>query len=79
MLSALGIYSVCPGTDEYVFGSPLFQKTTITLEGGKKFVIVAAGNSDTNVYIQSATLNGKPYGKNYIRYSDITAAERCGL
>lgn len=73
VLSALGIYSVCPGTDEYVFGSPLFQKTTITLEGGKKFVIVAAGNSDTNVYIQSATLNGKPYGKNYIRYSDITA------
>ena len=73
VLSALGIYSVCPGTDEYVIGSPVFQKATITLENGKKFIIQADGNSKTNVYIQSAQLNGKPYSKNYIRYSDITA------
>jgi predicted alpha-1,2-mannosidase len=73
VLSALGMYSVCPGTDEYVFGSPLFQKTTITLENGKKFVIEAPNNSKKNVYIQSGQLNGKPYSKNYIRYADLTS------
>lgn len=71
VLSALGIYSVCPGTDEYVLGSPKFQKATITMEDGKKFVIEAKGNSKDNVYIQNATLNGKRYTRNYIHYSDI--------
>lgn len=71
VLSALGIYSVCPGTDEYVLGSPKFQKATITMEDGKKFVIEAKGNSKDNVYIQNATLNGKRHTRNYIHYSDI--------
>lgn len=71
VLSALGIYSVCPGTDEYVLGSPKFRKTTITMEDGKKFVIEAKGNSKDNVYIQNATLNGKRHTCNYIHYSDI--------
>lgn len=71
VLSALGIYSVCPGTDEYVLGSPKFRKATITMEDGKKFVIEAKGNSKDNVYIQNATLNGKRYTRNYIHYSDI--------
>ncbi len=71
VLSALGFYSVCPGTDEYVIGSPLFRKTTITMEDGKKFVIEADKNSGENVYIQSATLNGKSFDKNYIQYKDI--------
>ena len=70
-LSALGIYSVCPGTDEYVLGSPKFRKATITMEDGKKFVIEAKGNSKDNVYIQNATLNGKRHTRNYIHYSDI--------
>ena len=69
--SALGIYSVCPGTDEYVLGSPKFRKATITMEDGKKFVIEAKGNSKDNVYIQNATLNGKRHTRNYIHYSDI--------
>lgn len=71
VLSALGIYSVCPGTDEYVLGSPKFRKATITMEDGKKFVIGAKGNSKDNVYIQNATLNGKRHTRNYIHYSDI--------
>ncbi len=71
VLSALGIYSVCPGTDEYVLGSPKFWKATITMEDGKKFVIEAKGNSKDNVYIQNATLNGKRHTRNYIHYSDI--------
>lgn len=72
VLSAMGFYSVCPGTDQYVMGSPVFEKITITLEDGKKFVIHAEGNNANNVYIKSATLNGEDYTKNYIRYQDIT-------
>lgn len=71
VISALGLYSVCPGTDEYVIGSPVFNKATIVLENGKTFTIEAVDNSKENVYIQSATLNGQPYSHNFIRYSDI--------
>jgi len=71
VLSALGIYSVCPGTDQYVIGSPLFTKATITLENGKKFVIEAANNNKENPYIQTGKLNGKTYNHNWIKYSDI--------
>lgn len=71
VLSALGIYSVCPGTDQYVIGSPVFRKATISLENGKRFTIEATHNNSTNVYIQSATLNGKSYSHNWITYKDI--------
>jgi predicted alpha-1,2-mannosidase len=71
VLSALGLYAVCPGTDQYVIGSPIFNKATITMEDGKKFTIIAHNNSHENVYIQSATLNGKLYTRNYINYTDI--------
>ncbi len=71
VLSAMGIYSVCPGTDQYVIGSPEFSKVTITMEDGKKFVIEANNNSQQNVYIQSGTLNGQAYTHNWIKYSDI--------
>ena len=73
VLSAMGIYSVCPGTDQYVFGSPMFKKVTISLENGKKFIIEAPNNSAQRPYIQSARLNGKAYTKNYITHSDILA------
>jgi len=73
VLSALGFYSVCPGTDQYVIGSPVFQQATITLENGKQFTIHAKDNNSTNVYIQSAKLNGKLYDKNFITYQDIIA------
>ncbi|WPV02373.1 GH92 family glycosyl hydrolase [Mucilaginibacter sp. cycad4] len=71
VLSAAGFYSVCPGTDQYVIGSPLFKKMSIALENGKKFVIEANNNSKENVYIQSATLNGRPYTHNWISHADI--------
>lgn len=73
ILSALGFYSVTPGTTQYVIGSPLFEKVTLTLEDGKKFTIIAENNSPDKVYIQSATLNGKSYSKNWIDYNDITS------
>ena len=71
VLSAMGFYSVCPGTDEYVLGSPVFEKTTITLENGKKFIINANNNSKDNVYIKKALLNSENFTKNYITYSQI--------
>ncbi|WP_423130203.1 GH92 family glycosyl hydrolase [Gaoshiqia sp. Z1-71] len=71
VLSALGFYSVCPGTDEYVIGSPVFQKATVTLEDGKQFVIEAKNNNKENVYIQSAELNGEKHSRHFIRYREI--------
>jgi len=71
VLSALGLYAVCPGTDQYIIGSPVFGKATITLENGKQFTIRAKNNSEQNVYIRSAKLNNKVYHKNWIRYADI--------
>ncbi|RYY62598.1 MAG: glycoside hydrolase family 92 protein [Chitinophagaceae bacterium] len=79
VLSAMGFYSVCPGTDQYVFGSPLFNKMTITLENGNKFVINAPQNSAANVYIRNARLNGQPYTRNFIRYQDLVAGGRLDL
>ena len=64
VLSALGFYPVSPASGVYVLGSPLVDKATIHLDPkyqkGGKFTIIAENNSPTNVYIQSATLNGKP-------------------
>ncbi|NQX52053.1 glycoside hydrolase family 92 protein [Pedobacter panaciterrae] len=72
VLSAMGFYSVCPGTDQYVIGSPMFKKITISLENGKKFIIEGNNNNKENFYISAAALNGKTYTKNYITHSDIT-------
>ncbi len=71
VFSALGFYPVCPGTDQYVAGSPLFKRATLHLENGKKLVIDAPGNSAENIYINSATLNGKEYTKLYYRHNDL--------
>ena len=71
VMSAMGIYAVTPGMDDYAIGSPLFDKVTINLENGKKFEIVSKNNSEKNFYIQSATLNGKPYSKTYLKHQDI--------
>lgn len=71
VLSALGLYAVTPGTDQYVIGSPLFSRITLTTESGKKFVIEARDNSSENVYIQQGTLNGVPLERNYLTYGEI--------
>ncbi|HSK13264.1 MAG TPA: GH92 family glycosyl hydrolase, partial [Phnomibacter sp.] len=63
VFSALGFYPVCPGSNEYVLGAPLFQKATITLENGKKMVIEAPGNSKQNRYVRSVKWNSTPVGR----------------
>lgn len=71
VFSSLGFYPVCPGSAEYIIGSPLFNEITLTLENGNKFTVVANNNSDENIYIQSATLNGKSFDRGYINHSEI--------
>jgi predicted alpha-1,2-mannosidase len=71
VLSALGIYEVCPGSDQYAIGSPLAEKAVIHLENGKTFTIKAKHNKKENVYIASAKLNGADYTRSYLTYEDI--------
>jgi len=71
VLSAMGFYTVNPGRPEYIIGSPIFDEVTIHMGKGKDLVIVAHHNSDKNIYIQSATLNGKPLDKPWFSHADI--------
>jgi predicted alpha-1,2-mannosidase len=71
VFSSLGFYPVTPGTTQYVIGSPLFKKATLTMEDGKKFTIEASASSEANLYIQNAKLNGKGYEKTYLEHADI--------
>ena len=71
VLSAMGFYSVTPGSTDYIIGTPLFKKASINLENGNKFVIEAKNVSDKNIYIQSANLNGNKYAKSYITHNNI--------
>ena len=71
IFSSLGFYPVCPGSDQYIVGSPMVQKATVTLENGKKIEIDATANTKDNRYIQSLIVNKKPYTKNYINFSEI--------
>ena len=70
--SALGLYQVDPVGGRYVIGSPLFGKASVSVGDGKTFTVVARNNSDRNIYVQSARLNGRPYSKSYIDFKDIT-------
>lgn len=72
VFSAMGMYSVAPGTNQYVLGAPLFKRITLKLENGKTFVINAPNNSVENMYVHKAKLNGKTYTKNYLNHIDIT-------
>lgn len=71
VFTAMGFYPVCPATDQYVVGAPLFKKVTATLENGKHIVINAANNSDRNRYINTLKLNGKAYGKNWLSHQEL--------
>ena len=71
VFSAMGFYPVCPGAGEYVLGAPYFDEMTLHLENGRNVSIKANGNTDDNCYVNTLTLNGKPYSKNYIKRSDL--------
>jgi predicted alpha-1,2-mannosidase len=71
VFSALGFYPVAPATDQYVLGAPLFKKAVLHLENGNTITISAPGNSPKKRYIQSMTVNGAPYGKNWLSHSAL--------
>lgn len=71
IFTALGFYPVHPTAGEYVFGSPLCAEAVIHTVDGTDFKVVARNNSEENIYIQSVTLNGKPYHKFWISHADI--------
>ena len=71
VFSSLGFYPVTPGSNQYIIGSPLFDKATINLESGKSFTVKAINNSLENKYIKSAKLNGENLEYSYINHQDI--------
>lgn len=73
VFSSLGFYPVCPATNQYVIGAPLFQKATITLENGKVLTINAQQNSVSNRYIRKVSINGKEHKYNWFSHDALTS------
>ena len=71
VLSSMGFYSVTPGSNEYIIGTPLFDKASINLENGNVFTITAKNVSDENIYIASAQLNGEFLDRSYLYHHEI--------
>ena len=71
ILSSVGLYQVDPVGGRFVIGSPLFDKATVNVGGGKTFTVVAKNNSDKNIYVQSARLNGKTLKNSYVDFNNI--------
>lgn len=71
IFSSLGFYPVCPGSNEYVIGSPCVEAASIMLENNKVFTMKAPALSDKNIYIQDVTLNGKPYHYTFITHETV--------
>lgn len=71
VFSAMGFYPVCPGTDEYVLGSPLFKEVTLSFENGKKLRLSAPANAGNKPYVRSVKLNGVNYTRNYFTHKQL--------
>ena len=71
VFTALGFYPVCPASDQYVIGAPLFKKAILTLENGKKIRINANTNSPSNRYVSTIRMNGKPYSPTWLSHQAL--------
>ena len=71
VLSSIGLYTMNPASENYEIGSPIFDKTTISISDEKSFIIEAEHVSNKNIYIQSATLNGKVFNQTFISHKQI--------
>ncbi|MCL1973826.1 MAG: GH92 family glycosyl hydrolase [Bacteroidetes bacterium] len=71
IFSAMGFYPVCPGSDQYVIGTPYFSKMSLKLENGKELTIVAHNLSSKNSYIHSVKLNGQPVQGPFLHHKDM--------
>ena len=72
VMNALGFYNISPGQNNFQIGIPIFDKATINLENGRKFVVASSGNATNSYYLQGMQLNGKPYDKLFLSYENIT-------
>ncbi|MBB4035500.1 putative alpha-1,2-mannosidase [Dysgonomonas hofstadii] len=75
VFSAMGFYPVCPGTDEYVLGSPLFRKVIVKLENGNQ-IEITADNKNSTRYVDSVTVAGKLYEKNYLTHGMLMSGAK---
>lgn len=73
IFSAMGFYPVTPGNGLYAIGSPFFERSLISLPGGKTFTVKAKNCSKRNKYIQSAKLNGKEFNRAWLKHTEITS------
>lgn len=71
VFSSLGFYPVTPASNQYIIGTPYLDKATIHLENGNAFTVVANNLSTNSIYIQNATLNGKPLDRSFIYHNEI--------
>ncbi len=71
VMSAMGFYSVTPGSNQYVLGSPLFDKITVNLENGKRFTVTVKNRTKDNCYIKDFIINGKNVKRSYITHEEI--------
>jgi predicted alpha-1,2-mannosidase len=71
VMSAMGFYPVCPGVPEYWIGSPIFDRVTLHLEGGKTFTVTAKNQSKESLYIQSSRLNGRVFSGFRLQHTDV--------
>ncbi len=73
ILSSIGLYQVEPASGKYVIGTPVCDRATLNVGNGKTFTVEARNNSDKNIYVQSATLNGKPLKRGYLTFDELSA------
>ncbi|WP_316816422.1 GH92 family glycosyl hydrolase [Pedobacter nyackensis] len=71
VFSAMGFYPVCPASDQYVLGTPLFKQVVLTLENGKKVTIKTENNKEGNYYVDNMTFNGQVWTKNWLEHSAL--------
>ncbi len=72
VFSAMGFYPVCPGSNQYVLGSPLFDKVTLQLSNGKKVIVQVANNASDHVYVEQTMLDNRILNRNYITHEELT-------
>lgn len=78
VLSALGIFPI-PATNRYYIGSPVFGKATVKLNNGKEIVITAKGADEKNLYVDSASFNGKPIVEPFVTHERLVAGAQLDL
>jgi len=71
VFSALGWYPVCPVSDQYALGAPLFRKLTLNLPNGKRFVVSAPANDSAHKYVAAVTLNGSVWDRNWVSHAAV--------